>query len=320
MNYKLTLMLLAILALLWRGYTSYSYYQVGRIGVSQDTNGVITKISHESPAVSAGLQTGDKIIDITGLAHPQDRPLIGQKLTYNISREGKEQLIEVIAAPFPNDLVIMMQTLAIMGLVFLICGMIAFFKLNNLKAFLFALYCIATAFHWGYIPNVIDFTLQNILTSFYVFVSICSGSFVLHFIWLFVNRPITTGKLLLFYLPGILGGIFLIITLVNSDMLPMFQLIEFVLVTLYVLAAYVFLIKKFINTPRSLRASFGLTIMVLGAVIGSLPYVLSEFFLFMDFGGNIGTQPYNLFFVLEPMAFAYGLIKAERAYNDKIAA
>ena len=96
MNYKLTVMLLAILALLWRGYTSYSYYQVGRVGVSQDANGVITKIGNESPALAAGLQTGDKIIDITGLVHPQDRPLIGQKLTYNISREGKEQLIEVI--------------------------------------------------------------------------------------------------------------------------------------------------------------------------------------------------------------------------------
>jgi len=59
---------------------------------------------------------------------------------------------------------------------------------------------------------------------------------------------------------------------------------------------------------------------VLGVVIGSLPYVLSEFFSFMDFGGNIGTQPYNLFFVLEPIAFAYGLIKAESAHNDKIAA
>ena len=313
MKYRNVLVLiLIVLAILWRFFTYISFDYIGFIGITEDDTGRITKVSTGSPAGDAGLIEGDKILTIKGM-EPNDRPGINQSIEYTIERDSTQLVIPLKSSKLPNEAVTMTRILGVMGILILLIGIVIFYQIGNILSFVFFLYCFTMAIHWGYFPQVVSEYFQNLITSIYRFVSIFLGSLILHFALIFPEgQTLSLKRYYVIYAPGIVGVVLFIATLLNKDLSTIFSFAEFILVTLYALAGGIVLIKTYIKTPKMSRGVIGINVIFWGLLAANLPYIFSEFLPFMDFGGRIGTSPYSLFFILESIAFAIGIRRVSK--------
>ncbi|MDN5205503.1 PDZ domain-containing protein [Fulvivirgaceae bacterium BMA10] len=307
MDYKKTLVLtLTLIAISWRYFTYISLDQIGTIGIETDSNQIITHVAKGSPADRAGILAGDEILSVKGIK-PDERPGNNQPIEYNIRRNDTDITISLVSAEASRDQVTMTRILGIMGMIILIVGLITFFQTRNTLSFIFFLYCFTMGFHWGYFPSVVSMQVQNVLTSVYLFISIFTGSFILHFALLFPEPRKSAKKMYLIYAPGIIGIVFFMATLFHKYLIPAFYLSEFILSTLYTIMGYIILIRTYVKTLSNKRKQLGLTIIFWGILVSNIPYILSNILPFMNFGDDIGTQPYSLFFIVGPVAFAIGI-------------
>lgn len=305
-------LILVVLALTWRYFAYISFDDIGFIGTIESDTGVITRVFTNSPAQDGGLMEGDKILSVKGL---DSNKRIGpdQNIEYTVKRNNNLLVIPLNSSEHPKDQVTMTRILGVMGVLILLIGTVIVYQIGNTMSLVFFLYCFAMAFHWGYFPQVLSDHSQNLIASLYSLVSIFLGSLILHFALIYPeNRTLSLTKYYLIYVPGIIGAFLFIASFLNQDIIGIFNFTEFILVTLYGLVGYLLLIKSYIRTPSSNRATVGINVIFWGILISNLPYVLSTFLPFMDFGGHIGTEPYSLFFIFEPIAFAYGIVKVNK--------
>ena len=219
-----------------------------------------------------------------------------QNLEYTIERNTTRQ---VIAFKSGKNKYITAKVLGVMGILILSIGILIFYQNRNILSFVFFLYCFVMAIHWGSYPQVISVYSQNIVISIYIFVTIFLGSLILHIGLIFPeSQVISFKKYLIIYAPGIIGTFLFIAILLNMDLLPTLILVEPILVSLFALAGAILLFRTYFKTSKNIRSSIGINVICLGILIGNLPYLLSTFLPFMDFGGSYGALLYRLFFIL----------------------
>jgi len=311
---KVLVLILVVLAISWRYFTYISFDDIGFIGISQNDKGIITRVSPDSPAGDGGLTVGDKILSVKGL---ESNMRIGpnQNIEYTIQRNNNQLVIPLISSERPKDQVTITRVLGVMGIVILLIGIVIFFQIGNRMAFVFFLYCFAMVIHWGYFPQVVSDYSQNIIASLYSFVSIFLGSLILHFALIYPeNRTLSLGRYYLIYAPGIIGMFLFIATLINQNLITIFNYAELILGTLYALAGFIVLINTYIKTPASSRSAVGINVIFWGILLANLPYIFSTFLPFLDFGGRSGTQPYSFFFLFESLSFAIGINRANKLH------
>lgn len=201
-----------------------------------------------------------------------------------------------------------------LGLTFLICGVIAFWKNKGSAAFLFFLYCFGQAFHWGGPFEVANVRIQTVVWLVYFIISMFGISALLHFSmvypepWKFVRTKI---GLPIIYAPPIIGlfltlaGFVLPLEVSNQSFLNAFLLFEMVSVNLFALTTITIIVIRDIGADRETRRRFGLHLLVIGAILGPLPYIAAAV------AGVSSTQPYNLFLALTPILFSYALVRSK---------
>lgn len=201
-----------------------------------------------------------------------------------------------------------------LGLTFLISGAIAFWKNNGLASFLFLLYCFGQAIHWGGPFRVVDEETQIAIWLVYFIVSMFGICALLHFSivyckpWEFVNKK---RFLPVLYAPAVVGIILTLarfvlpLTSAKKPLVNIFILIEMVSVNLFALITIIIIVIRDVKADKETRIRFGLNLLVIGSILGPLPYIVAEF-------ARVGsTQPYNLFFALTPILFSFAIVKSK---------
>lgn len=303
---KTLVLALLLIAILWRISTWWSFAAIGYIGISENEEGHITAVSAASPAEASGIRAGDQIISVEGMER-DGRPFPGQQLVYTIERDGSQQIFTLKAARYFTT-----PILGIMGLLIVILGFWIFRKHRNLLSFIFFLYCFVMCIHWGGYPQVAE-NAQGILVRIYILISIFLGSLILHFALTYPgNLKLSSSKFFLTYFPGIIGLVLFVVSFFVADLITTFQALEALLVTLFALIGGIILFRKYFKTPRNDRHAIGIGVICSGILLANLPYMLSEFLPFMDFGGQIEHLIYRLFFIFQPIAFAMGINRLSR--------
>jgi len=301
---------LTVIAISWRLFTWTSLDRTGYIGLTKNDFGIITRVSHESPAADAGFLVGDKILSVAGTKEDElPRPF--QNLEYTIERNATQLVISLIPSENVN---VNTKILGVMGILILSIGLLIFYQNNNLVSFAFFLYCCAMCLHWGSYPLVAPDYSQNIIRSLYVFFSIFLGSTMLHFGMIYPKSPtLSLKKYLMIYSSGIIGVVFLGATLINMDLLSTFGIVEPILVNLFAIAGIILLFRTYFKTPSGNRRSIGIRIICWGILLANLPYIFSTFLPFMNFGGTSGAMLYRLLFIIQPIALAIAIRRFNRS-------
>jgi len=88
----------------------------GWVGIEMDDAGgklTVTRVVPGSPAESAGLRRGDVLVAVNGVPFGKENEAKvkatqkamtpGAKITYTVSRDGKDQPVEVTLGPLPRE-------------------------------------------------------------------------------------------------------------------------------------------------------------------------------------------------------------------------
>jgi hypothetical protein len=217
--------------------------------------------------------------------------------------------------------------LGVMGLGFLFCGWVVFSKARSTASVLFALYGLGQGIHWGGPLLTSAATLQTAIWFLYFTVSMLGLSALLHFTLLFPRRwdiAARAGTRWFLYLPvGLAAGLGAAALLVptpgtaRETLQGAFFVLETAQVNLYWLLALVVVAVRFTRAGSAERQASGLTVMLAGMILAQLPYVVALLLQSLAPGirlyGGLGTQPYALFFILQPLAFTFAILRRPAA-------
>lgn len=223
----------------------------------------------------------------------------------------------------PGNEVALRVALGVMGLGYLACGLVAFWRARSTASALFTLHGMCQAIHWGGPVRVSSDTSQLAIWFLYFTVSMLGISALLHFTLLFPRRwTIASRKStrLFLYLPvvlaAVLGASRMMLpssSAVGDALQSSFFILEAVQVNLYDLLALIVIVVRFARASRQERHMSSLGVMLAGAVIGPLPYLVAMLIQSLAPGitipGGLGLQPYTLFFILTPLAFTYSILR-----------
>ncbi len=207
----------------------------------------------------------------------------------------------------------MQLALGVMGLGFLICGLIAVSRVRTVPSHLFALYCLGQAIHWGGPPEVASQNLQVAIWLAYFVISMLGISAILHFTLLFPNRwPLADRRFtpLFLYGPVALAALLAVLRMVltgprGDGLQSAFFALEMLQINLYGLMASVVIAIRFARASRTERRA-GLGAMLAGVLLGQLPYLTASI-LAPDI-----AQPLTFFFLLIPIAVTQAILQTER--------
>ena len=119
------------------------------------------------------------------------------------------------------------------------------------------------------------------------------------------------------YLPVALGavaGVAAVLAPSNSVFLSLFLVLETLQVNLYDLLGLGVLAIRFGRANSRERRAYGIGVMLWGSVLGVLPYILALIAeaAGLSLPGGLGSEPYVMFFILSPLAFAYAIVRNAR--------
>lgn len=200
----------------------------------------------------------------------------------------------------------MKLALGVMGLGFLACGVLAVARVRTAASGLFALYCLSQAVHWGGPPST-----RLVVWLVYFVISMLGISAVLHFTLLFPSRWPLAGRRstqLFLHLPILVAAILAGARMATEGPLgetlqTAFLALEVIQVNLYALLAAVVIAVRFASASQPERRATGLGMMLAGALIGQLPYVIASL------AAPDMAQVMTLLFVLGPIAITYAILK-----------
>lgn len=203
----------------------------------------------------------------------------------------------------------------VMGLGFLLCGVVALARATASAAPAFALYAIAASIYWGGPIAASAQNLQTVIWVAYFSLSMLAQAAFLHFA-LSYPRPVPWATRVLgrpLYAPVAL------VALVGAagTMLPVPSVLALFLTAaaiganLYALAGLLVIAVRTLQAQPRERQENGLTILSLGTWGPLLPWALAALAPSLMPGG-LGPQPLTLLFVLAPATICYLLLRQRR--------
>ena len=209
----------------------------------------------------------------------------------------------------------MFVTLGIMGLGFIACGLLAHHWAGTRAAWIFALSATFDGLHWGGPLG----TSRDAWVVYLFLSGFIGAALLLHFTLLF-PRPLAAASRRstwwLLYAPLAASALLTVAILAlpaegngNGGLMSAFWILHTVLPNLWVLLALAIVVARFARSTPDQRWADGLNFLLLGMVLGFLPYlgVLAAGAAGVELPG--GSQPYNLFFLLIPMGCCAAILR-----------
>lgn len=287
-KYTTILQIVGVLFIIWgilglMDAKNYSYS-----GYNTDGNNTITQVKDGSPAETAGMQVGDVMKSYDGILvtdsksfFKRKRTEIGQSVEIVVDRSGEEQTLQVTYTALPDKNSALNMSAFIMGLIFVFLGLYVHLKKKTALNFTFAVFGVFFGFIWFNGPNINPGFLRNLVNS--VNITIIMFAFVA-LARLILQYPqqssfLNGGNSRWIYAPAAL--IVVIIWILNfaqpdstSGLNVTINMLFFVVIVFYFGLALITLIGKYSKANAEERKSSGLNYMLLGAVLGLLPFLI----------------------------------------------
>ncbi len=281
------LKIVAVLFIIWgilglMDAKNYSY-----AGYSTDNN-KITQVREGSPAEAAGLQVGDVMKSYDGIAvtdskafSKRNRTEIGQTVEIVVDRNGEEKTLQVTYSELPDKNSTLNIAAFIMGLLFIILGLYVNSKKKTALSHAFALFGVLFGFIWFNGPHINPGFMRDLVNS--IDITIIMLAFVALACFILQYPPksafLKGGDSRWTYVPA--AVIVVIIWILNfthpdstSTLNVTMNMLFFAVIVFYFGLSLIILIGKYSKANAETRSSSGLNHMLLGAVLGLLPFLI----------------------------------------------
>ena len=296
-------------------------------------NSVVVRVAPDGPADRAGLRAGDRILTLGGIPMAdlgtlwrQPRTEIGGIQLLVVERTDEAtgatttENVEITYSRLPAGTQTSAIVSAVIGLAFLLSGILVFLKATSTPSLLFAI--VGFGFAGILLPNpyIGAYGLRIFTENLFFVALIAAFASLLHLLLIFPRRKRVmekknAGKLI--YLPVAVYGLFGIIHIIAG--LPVTRLrhpAELVVLGLvllgYLILSLVALFHSFVTAAPQERAEEGLNFMLAGVLIGLLPLPLlmvAGMVVGRDFPGGDFVV---LTLVLIPISFGLALLRGAR--------
>ena len=261
---------------------NYSY-----AGYSTDNN-KITQVREGSPAEAAGLQVGDVMKSYDGIAvtdskafSKRNRTEIGQTVEIVVDRNGEEKTLQVTYSELPDKNSTLNIAAFIMGLLFIILGLYVDSKKKTALSHAFAVFGVLFGFIWFNGPHINPGFLRDLVNS--IDITIIMLAFVALACFILQYPPksafLKGGDSRWTYVPAaVIVVIIWIMNFTHPDstikLNVTINMLFFAVIVFYFGLSLLTLISKYSKANAETRNSLGLNHMLLGAVLGLLPFLI----------------------------------------------
>jgi hypothetical protein len=298
-------------------------------GYATDGNNTITQITEGGPADRAGFEVGDYIRSIGGIsvedtraATQRGRAEAGEVREFEVERDGRLVNLNLTYVPQSGAQLAAAYGIIVVGVLFLLSGVLAFVAAPGNATWLLALLGLAFASAFAGGPYFSSATIRTAVVGV-TFVLITAGFAVMaHFILVASkkNRALERSRTLwLLYGPAALVCVLSCWLLVfqppaTSAVNVFFRFLFGLFVVAYFGTCLIALIRGYVKATPGMRVSRGLNLMMIGAVIGLAPsIVISAVGLVAPQVVVPGAQLVPLGIGLMPVMFAIAAVRGERA-------
>ena len=252
-------------------------------GFQSDDNNAIVNIEPGSPAEAAGMQLGDIIKTSGGIEinnnkelSKRDRPAVGDVRDYVVDRDGSDVTIQLTFTELSDKDKSLNMVAYVIGLLFVLLGLWAYYKHKSTLSYGFTVFSICFGFIFFYGPHIVPGMLRNLINSASSTIVVFSFAFLLSYM---LKYPPKSKHQKLLYLPAIL--VVLMIWALNfiqpdgsGTVNMVIRLFFGGVIIFYFLSSLITLIRKYMRSSKEDRASKGLNMMLLGAIVGLLPILI----------------------------------------------
>lgn len=252
-------------------------------GFQSDDNNAIVNIEPGSPAEAAGMQLGDIIKTSGGIEinnnkelSKRDRPAAGDVRDYVVDRDGSDVTIQLTYTELSDKDKSLNMVAFVIGLLFVLLGLWAYYKHKSTLSYGFTVFSICFGFIFFNGPHIEPGMLRNLINSVSTTIVVFSFAFLLSYM---LKYPPKSKHQKLLYLPAIL--VVLMIWALNfiqpdgsGTVNMVIRLFFGGVIIFYFLSSLITLIRKYMRSSKEDRASKGLNMMLLGAIVGLLPILI----------------------------------------------
>jgi hypothetical protein len=327
-KYSAILNIAGILFIIWGilGMMDAKNYTYAGYGTNDDWS--VNNVEAGSPAETAGLEVGDIIKSTGGIAvtdtkalNKRERAKVGETRDIVVDRNGEEVTLQLTYSGMTDQGKTNNMVGFIIGLLFVIIGLYSNFKHKSSLSSSFALFSIC----FGYLFLNGPYTGNGILSTI---VSIVNTTIVLYaftrLVIYMLKYPPESGFLTgknnkIIYLPMLILLLIIIVLEItqmdNSSTLRMTMRLLFgAFIIGYFLIALITLLKKYMKASVHERSAKGLTMMLIGTVIGLVPILIYFTVSTLSPGTELPGNDYVFYtFAAIPIFFMLALNKVHTA-------
>ena len=288
---------------------------------SGDDNAIIN-IDPDSPAEKAGMQVGDVILTSDGIdinnrkeLIKRERPIVGQMREFVVLRNGEEVVLTLTYEGLSDKDKTLNMIAFMIGLIFVLIGMWAAYKHQTALGQTFSIFALCFGFIFMSGPDISAGFLENLVNSISTTIVVFSFAFLLS---LMLQYPPESKKFKWLFIPALLAALMSwILNFVQPDSsssLNMFVRLFFgAVIIFYFVVSLVTLIKKYSKASADLRSAGGLTLMLVGAVVGLVPILIYFTASYLSPGIDLPGNDYVFIsFLAIPICFMLALNKVHQ--------
>ena len=328
-RYKTPLLVIAFVLLVWGVLGALDIRNQAYTGYVTDGNNTITQVTAGSPADAAGLETGDYIRSVGGIAVEdlgaalqQPRPEIDEVRTVEVERDGRVMSFDLSYAALPTRDALARYGAVLVGILFLVCGVWAFLAVPSEKTMLLSVLGIAFSAGLTAGPYFSSATVRTAVGVVILLMIIVGFAVLTHFLLVFpqAKRMLERrGMTWVVYGPAVVVGCLTVWFLVaqpaaTSAVNVFFRALFGLFVVVYFGGSLIALVHSYVKADARARAASGLNLLLVGAVVGLGPsLVISLVGLVAPQIVVPGAQFLPLAIGLLPVTLALAALRAERS-------
>lgn len=287
-KYGVIINVIAILFIIWGILGMMDAKNYTYDGYSTNDDWTVNKVEIGSPSEAAGLQVGDILKSTGGIAvtdskvlSARDRASIGETRVFVVDRNGEEVTLQLTYTGLPEEEKTNNTIGFIIGLLFLIVGVYTNYKHKSKLSTAFAIFSICFGFLFlrgPYLGTGAFSTFIGIIST-----AVVLFSFTALVIYMLIYPPessfLSSKNKKLVYVPMlIILTIIIILEITQIDRSASLnmgmRLLFGSFIISYFLIAVITQIRKYINSDANERSSRGLTLMLVGTIIGIVPILV----------------------------------------------
>jgi hypothetical protein len=320
-KYGMAINAVAVLFIIWGVLGMMDAKNYTQSGYFTGDNWSVLDVEEGSPAEAAGLQVGDLIKSTGGIEvtdtkalNARERPAIGETREIVVDRNGEEVTLQLTYAALPDDDKTNNMIGFIIGILFVVAGAYANFKHKSDLSTAFAIFSICFGFLFlsgPYLGTGFFSTIINILSTAVVLFSFTA--LVIYMLKYPPESAFLNGKnRKLIYVPMLVIIVVLEITQMDNSatLNTVMRLLFGAFIISYFLIAVITQIRKYNKADATEKSSKGLTLMLIGIIIGIVPILVYFTIGTISPGTDLPGNDYVFFtFAAIPIFFTMALNK-----------